>query len=236
MSEDDGMHARQSEALIVFAKPPIPGRVKTRLTDLLSEREAADLYDAFLRDALDQYRQLRADLHVYFTGLSRVPDDLKTKLSATHVQEGEDLGARMHNAFRDVFSAGYERAVIVGTDHPSLPSAFVSRAFQALDVDGSLCIGPSEDGGYYLLGMNRFYPRVFEEMTYSRSDVFEETLKRIHETKAALAVLPMWYDVDTPDDLRRMASELDLLQGTAPRTERELKKLIALGRIAHAPC
>lgn len=236
MSEDDSMHARQSAALIVFAKPPVPGQVKTRLTDLLSEKEAADLYDAFLRDALDQYRQLEADLHVYFTGLTRVPDDLKTNVSTTRVQEGEGLGARMKNAFCDVFSAGYERAVIVGTDHPSLPTAFVSRAFEALDVDGSLCIGPSEDGGYYLLGMNTFYPRVFEEMTYSRSDVFEETLTRIRETNAALTVLPLWYDVDTPDDLRRLTAELDILQGTAPRTERELKKLIASGRIAHTPC
>lgn len=196
-------------ALLVFAKVPRPGDVKTRLTPVLTPAEAAQLYEAFLRDALRLYQQLTVDVRLYLAppipdgGLDGVPEDI-----SVHRQNGDSLGARMQDAFRQVFALGYERTSIVGTDHPTLPLSFVRQSFAALEAARSICIGPSEDGGFYLLGMNSFYPQLFEGMSYSHDSVFTNTLARIGTTDARLMVLPRWYDVDTPATLERMVTDL----------------------------
>lgn len=206
-------------ALLVFAKAPSPGAVKTRLTDLLSPEEAADLYEAFLRDALAQYAALDAAVRLYVAPpAAEFPTGLAPDGVSVHEQRGEGLGARMQQAFLETFADGYERLVIVGTDHPTLPSAFIERAFAALEEPLATCIGPSADGGYYLLGMNEFYPQLFDGMTYSHDAVFAETLRRVETTAAALTVLPQWYDVDTPAALGRLAA--DLAETKAPPAER----------------
>lgn len=214
------------DALIVFAKPPVPGRVKTRLTELITEEEAAALYEAFLRDALDQYACLDAAVRLYLSSLDAakapafVPDGIPV-----FEQRGEGLGARMRRAFRETFSASYERVVIIGTDHPTLPTIYIERAFAALAEPKVVSIGPSEDGGYYLLGMNAFYPGLFEGMTYSHSEVFEETLQRIRASGVQSAILPQWYDVDTPEALRRLAGDLEQADHTAPHTRQTVERL-----------
>jgi len=197
-------------ALIVFAKRPEPGTVKTRLGTVLTPEEAARLYEAFLRDALLQYAALDVAVRLYLAPpAGPVPDDLIPQGVSVHEQQGPGLGARMKIAFVESFAAGFERLVIIGTDHPTLPSAYVERAFEALHAPQSICLGPSDDGGFYLLGMNDFYPELFHDMQYSRDDVFAETLARAGRTQAHLAVLPPWYDVDTPDALRRLAGDLN---------------------------
>lgn len=197
------------KALIVFAKQPVPGQVKTRLTALLTEAEAARLYEAFLQDALAQYGALDADVRLYLSpppGPGRpvyVPEGVSVK-----AQQGPGLGARMKIAFVETFAAGYEQLVVIGTDHPTLPTAFIEQAFQALQQPLSACIGPSDDGGYYLLGMNDFYPQLFHDMRYSHADVFAETVQRAAATRAALTILPLWYDVDTPESLHQLVVDL----------------------------
>ncbi len=222
------------QALIVFARIPRPGRVKTRLTTLLSAEEAATLYEAFLRDALDQYRALDADVRLYLSPpAAPLPDGLVPEGVTVRAQQGEGLGARMQQAFLDGFAAGYERLVIVGTDHPTLPTAYLEEAFRALARPLSVCIGPSEDGGYYLLGMNDFYPQLFAGMTYSHDEVFAQTLARIQTTRAALTVLPAWYDVDTPADLARLVRELDAASDDGlPRVRRVVAALHLADRLA----
>ena len=219
------------EALIVFAKAPVPGRVKTRLTgrpaldagSVLSEEEAARLYEAFLRDALDQYGALGPDVRLYWgSPLADVPDGLVPADVRQYEQAGDGLGARMQRAFLETFAAGYERIVIVGTDHPTLPSAFIQEAFAALHEPLAVAIGPSEDGGYYLLGMNEFYPQLFAGMAYSHADVFAETLARAGRTSASLTVLPLWYDVDTPEALDRLRRDLETTDVRALHTRRVL--------------
>lgn len=205
--------------LLVFAKVPRPGRVKTRLTPVLTPAEAAQLYEAFLRDALQLYARLHVDVRLYLAppfpdvGLDGVPDEVTVR-----EQRGEGLGPRMKNAFQEVFDADYERATIVGTDHPTLPPSFVRQSFNVIEADSSLCVGPSEDGGFYLLGMSAFYPQLFEGMTYSHGKVFTNTLTRIGRTDARLTVLPRWYDVDTPDTLERMIRDLEQVQHAIPHT------------------
>lgn len=246
MNTPTSPHSHTQSALIVFAKPPVAGTVKTRLTALLAPEEAAQLYDAFLRDALAQYAALPAAVRLYLSPpaeeapANSAPLDLAPAGVTTHVQRGAGLGARMQQAFVETFAAGFERIVIIGTDHPTLPSAFIEQAFAALQERLSVVIGPSEDGGYYLLGLNELYPQLFRDMTYSHSAVFSETLARVQETAARLTVLPCWYDVDTPENLRRLTRELLARAPSAgeqpeaasdaalpaPRTQTIIKKLV----------
>ena len=194
--------------LLVFAKLPEPGAVKTRLTPPLTPAEAAALSEAFLRDGLDAYRALPADVRLYTDASPEaVPPALVPDGISLHAQRGDGLGARMLSAFVEAFVAGYERAVVLGADHPTLPLAFVERAFEELAEPLRVVLGPSDDGGFYLLGMNDLYPSLFEGMTYSHAAVFEQTLARA-QAEAAVSVLPPWYDVDTPGALRRLAADL----------------------------
>ena len=208
-------------ALLVFAKVPRPGRVKTRLTPVLSPLEAARLYTAFLRDTLRQVARLEVNVRLYVA--QPLPDEGIAGLPAEvslHEQEGDGLGPRMKQAFEDTLEAGYDRAIVMGSDHPTLPRSFLRQADRALRAPQSLCLGPTEDGGFYLLGMSAFYPQLFDDMSYSHSQVFADTLARAGRTDANLTVLPQWYDVDTPQDLHRMLADLETGNPDAPNTRR----------------
>ena len=190
-----GGAAPGAPALIVFAKVPEPGAVKTRLTSLLTESEAAQLYEAFLRDALEAYDRLGVAVRLYLgPSPDTVPDGLVPDSVSLHRQRGSGLGERMLNAFVETFVAGHDRAVVIGTDHPTLPLAFVAHAFEELATPFATVIGPSDDGGYYLLGMNELYPQLFKGMDYSHPEVFADTLQRAHTTPASISNLPAVID------------------------------------------
>ena len=220
-------------ALLVFAKKPVAGTVKTRLTQLITAAEAAEVYSAFLADAAVQYRDLDAQLRYYIApgaaenGVDRhaigMPID-----SVIRQQNGDGLGERLANAFRDAFESGVALAAVIGTDHPTLPTVFVERAFRELKSPRRVVIGPTVDGGFYLLGMNEFRPALFAGMTYSRPDVFQTTIARAGEEGVDVVVLPMWYDVDTPASLIRLWK--DIRGGTAAPTATRA----VLSRIAEA--
>lgn len=217
----------RSDALIVFAKPPEAGEVKTRLTDVLSEREAARLYRAFLADSLETYAGLGAAVRLYVTPpADAFPDALVPASVTVREQAGPDLGARMRWAFADTFEAGYDRVVIVGTDHPSLPSSHLMRAFEELTGDDVVVVGPSADGGYYMLGMRTLRPELFGG-AYSHEEVFREALDRIAETGADPVIMPRWYDVDRPPELARLQKDLEAHPDRAPRTRELLSDLRA---------
>lgn len=205
-------------ALIVFAKKPETGKVKTRLTSLLTAEEAAELYAAFLQDALAEYTTLAADVRLYVAPPDEMPSRYTPDGVTTHVQKGADLGERMLMAFVETFAAGYEKAIIIGTDHPSLPTEWISMSFEAMTIPFRTVIGPSEDGGYFLIGMNELYPILFERMTYSHDQVFDMTLERAADTSTQVVLLPNWYDIDTPKDLKRLIEELPDVYAELPHT------------------
>lgn len=218
--------------LIIFAKAPTPGRVKTRLTEVLTEKEAAALYEAFLRDTLTALAALAGRcgvaLRLYHAG-PRWPAALTPEGATVHRQQpGAGLGARMAAAFRETFDDGAGAALIVGTDHPTLPPAFVEQGIAAVQQDReAVCIGPTEDGGFYLLGTGRPRPALSEGMTYSHAEVFSQTLARaVADADVPPVVLPEWYDVDRPADLRRLAAEL--AEGDADRAPHTHRCLGAL--------
>ncbi len=206
-------------ALVVFAKVPQPGKVKTRLCPPLTPSQSAGLYAAMLGDALGQYAALDCDVRLYVGGeVGGMPDDLRTATSI-HEQRGEGLGARMQRALLETFAAGYGRCALIGTDHPTLPSAFIEHAFASLDAPKSIALGPTSDGGYYLLGVNHFFPSLFAGMEYSHADVFDQTLARASTEDAHVTVLPPWYDVDDADSLNRLCIDLgELPVDVAPHT------------------
>lgn len=219
-------------ALLVFAKVPRPGTVKTRLTPLLRPVEASRLYTAFLRDTLRTARSLEAQVHLYVApplpdnGFEGLPNDV-----TLHAQAGDGLGARMCTAFADTLRAGYDRALLVGTDHPTLPASFLQQAIHALAAPDRVCLGPTPDGGFYLLGMRAFFPQLFAGMSYSHPSVFADTLARIPRTEAQVTVLPQWYDVDTPPDLRRLLDDLQTDSADAPNTRRMVEQLALASRV-----
>ena len=133
----------------------------------------------------------------------------------------------MGHAFVEAFASGYERLVVIGTDHPSLPVEFVERACEELEEPMSIVIGPAEDGGYYLLGMNHFFPVLFEGMGFSHDRVFDETLIRASTTRASVVALPVWYDVDTVDQLERLRRDLSHAPAQARRTLKILDEFVS---------
>ncbi|MCX7790562.1 MAG: TIGR04282 family arsenosugar biosynthesis glycosyltransferase [Chloroflexaceae bacterium] len=208
------------QTLLIFAKQPVAGRTKTRLCPPLSHAAAAELYACFLRDTLALARQVPASSRVivyqpeeaagYFAALA--PD------FALLPQQGADLGERMDRCFTTVLGAGPGAAVLIGSDIPTLPVAHVNRAF-ALLGEHDLVLGPSDDGGYYLIGMRRPHPRLLREVAMSTPEVLRDTLAIAAELGLRAALLPGWYDVDTPADLGRLRAELSAAPLTvAPHT------------------
>jgi rSAM/selenodomain-associated transferase 1 len=206
--------------LLIFAKQPAAGRTKTRLCPPLSHAAAAELYACFLRDILALARQVPATSRVivyqpeeaagYFAALA--PD------FALLPQQGADLGERMDRCFTTVLDAGPGAAVLIGSDLPTLPVSYVNQSF-ALLGEYDLVLGPSDDGGYYLIGMRRPHPHLLRDVTMSTPTVLRDTLAIAAELALRVALLPRWYDVDTPADLARLRAELAVAPATvAPHT------------------
>lgn len=218
-------------AVILFARDPVLGKVKTRLSPFLDDATILKLYTCFLQDSLDKVGQVgNADR---FVGVA--PADQSGFFSRTlgsdirlFVQEGEDLGDKMRRAIQDRFEEGYKRVVIIGSDSPSLPVSYIDQAF-ACDKD--LVLGPSTDGGYYLIGMREKVVEVFDGVSWGTETVLRETCERLVQSGAGLELLPVWYDVDSPEDLKFFKSHLDLIEqaglSKAGETGKLLDKILA---------
>lgn len=226
--------AADTEALILFTKAPRPGHVKTRLQPPLSPQAAADLYRAFVLDILSAAKALSGVTLIVACHpsrsdpfFSRLADQFGVELID---QEGEDLGLRMRRALESAGRRGFFRTVLIGTDSPTLPMTFVREAFNRLNKH-ELVLGPSRDGGYYLIGCRDRVPPLFENMPWGSEAVLTRTLERVNELKLDCGLLPLWYDVDTPADLRWLAAHLDLLErgGEGPVPAETIRTMRWLG-------
>ena len=194
--------------LIVFAKNPVPNQVKTRLIPTLSPEQAAALYTAFLTDWCETLAKLtNVDLVIAYTPVE-AQSDLQALVGDDVIyipQMGSDLGERLTLATQWAAKQGYTKILFVGSDSPTLPISYIFQALTLLDSRDTV-IGPSTDGGYYLIGfsaavLSTIVPHVFEEIAWSTAEVFQQTVERIHTAKATLGLLPPWYDIDTAEDL-----------------------------------
>lgn len=193
----------EGRGLIVFLKYPTPGRVKTRLGAVIGMDRAAEVYRALAERMVGIARVLGGEgvRSALFATPESDPPALRTWLGPgceLRVQEGPDLGARMRHAFERLFAEGVERAVIVGTDVPDLEAGRVREAFHLLDTH-DVVIGPSPDGGYYLLGMRPPLKELFTGISWSTPGVFRATRDRAEGAGLRVALLPPLSDIDTPE-------------------------------------
>ena len=210
--------------LICFTRVPRPGVTKTRLLPILSGEQCACLHTAFLQDLSGVYRQLDADLFVAYTD---DPDweNLKEIFPSAvgfFPQEGADLGEKMYNALSHVLELGYEAVVLTGADLPLMKETHLEAGFAALD-GADVAIGPTSDGGYYLIGMKVPHEEVFRVSGYGGATALENTLTAGKQAGLEVALSLPCDDVDTPEDLRALPDLLSPESATY-RYLMELKK------------
>lgn len=205
-------------ALAVMAKAPRPGRVKTRLSPPLTGEQAAALNVCFLRDTTENLATVAgaaglisytpAGEEALFEGV--VPDTFRLI-----VQRDGDFGQRLLGAAEDILACGYGSVCLIDSDSPTVPRAAYEQAVSELARAGErVVLGPSADGGYYLIGMKRAEARLFEGIAWSTGTVYAETCARARAAGLEVVELPLWYDVDDAATLELLRAEL--LEATAP--------------------
>lgn len=199
--------------LVLFARAPEPGRVKTRLAPLLTEEGAARLYRAFLEDAARAYLAPE----IWSSVLAAEPDPDHPLLAPLFpppwrriAQDGEALGARLRAAFEGEFGRGAAAVLAVGSDHPALPGERLQKAFEKISQGADAAVIPADDGGFCAIALSsRASPaRVFEAIPWSSASVLAVTLQRLAEAGLSVAILDSAYDVDRPEDIERLRRDL----------------------------
>ncbi len=211
--------------VIVMVKAPVPGTVKTRL--LLPPEEAAALAAAFAADVVQNAQAVADVLIAYAPAAGRalleplLPDGLHWT-----PQRGGGLGDRLAAAMTDAAELGFGPLLVIGTDSPTLPRAYLAQALTML-AETAVVLGPTEDGGFYLLGTPRPLPELLEDVEWSTAEVLAQTVENARLHGHSIGFLPPWYDIDTPGDLERLRRELDTnpeARRLAPATGRWLEK------------
>ena len=183
----------------------IAGRTKTRLAATIGNEKALFVYKQLISITTNVLINLPFDKLIYYSEF--IPLDIEDKEIETAaktlvlIQHGNDLGARMLNSFSDQFKIGYSRLIIIGTDCPGLNSELLLNAFNALESH-DIVIGPAADGGYYLLGMSKLYPELFEGVEWSTSKVYGQTVDIISKLGLSFSLMPVLRDLDNENDLK----------------------------------
>tara|TARA_Y100000310_G_C20702969_1_gene831806 strand:+ start:7137 stop:7793 length:657 start_codon:yes stop_codon:yes gene_type:complete len=196
--------------IIFFVKYPEKGKVKTRLAKSIGDEHALGLYKCMVEDILAMLKDTGIDFTIFYS-----PDDKENELkewlgdNKFVAQQGKDLGEKMKNAFTFVFKDDeIKNAIIIGSDSPDIPEKLIFEAFDPLEKNEAV-IGPSFDGGYYLLGFTKqsFIPEVFNGIDWSTEKVFEQTMKILLDHNKKVSLLQRWADIDTIDELKEFAEK-----------------------------
>lgn len=186
--------------LIIFYRNPELGKVKTRLASALGEDKALAIYFQLAAHTRSITKNLIMDKVVYYTEYVDTEDSWENKIYQKRLQHGDILGARMFNAFTEGFSKNYTSICIIGTDCWELKPQIIEDAFKALEKDDAV-LGPANDGGYYLLGMNHLHAEIFQEKSWSTNKVAFETIDTFNQLNLKFRLLPVLNDVDDEKDL-----------------------------------
>ena len=184
--------------LLVFTRNPELGKVKTRLAKTVGNATALKIYTFLLKRTRDIVVKVSADKAVYYSVKVRENDIWDASIFQKHQQVGEDLGIRMLHAFKNGFKTGYEKVMVIGSDLYDLTAETIENAFIALE-NNEVVIGPAEDGGYYLLGMNSLEEKVFKNKDWGTETVRKDTLEDLKDKKVFL--LGELNDVDVFEDI-----------------------------------
>lgn len=196
-----------SSALAVFAKRPVPGQVKTRLLPALSPEAAANLYWAMVQDTWAMASSLPGvELHLFVDQPWQGFDALAAG-RPVEFQTGSDLGSRMYACMEHLSGLDFKPSIIIGTDSPTLPAAHILAAFELLEAGNDAVLGPAEDGGYYLVGCRRPHPAMFDGVAWSSPHSLAQTRSAFDAQDYRTRLTPLWRDVDSIEDLQRLAQE-----------------------------
>ncbi len=224
------------EALVLMAKAPIEGQVKTRMIGALTAEDAKQLYVAFLSDTfalMEAVMEEREDLSLILCytpeGAEEAFEEVEREGSLMIPQRGNDLGERLINIFAEVFALGFESVIAIGGDSPTLPADMIHEAFDSVENDDEVVVVPAEDNGYCLIGMRKLhqsiFQAIFQDIPWGTGGVMTATEAQARKAGLSLIVGPAWYDVDTPEALERLKEELKTDKEAARFTQRFLKTL-----------
>jgi uncharacterized protein len=197
----------KNNAFIIFLKYPELGKVKTRLAKVLGDQFVLNLYENFIKDLYNKALKISADVYVFYTKDSQSTENnifWNTKFEYFK-QQGNDLGKRMYNALDVIINKNYKKCVLIGSDSPDLPVEIINQAFQQLDSN-NVVLGPSEDGGYYLIAINQnsLNKTIFNNVKWSTNIVLEQTINNILHEKMTYSLLIKWHDFDYIEDLKEL--------------------------------
>lgn len=224
-------------ALAIMTKAPRAGHVKTRLVPPLTHDEAAQLSGCFLRDTADEiaraFGATARGIGVYTpVGAETTYIDILPEHFELLAQHGDGFGERLTNAVEDLFRIGFASVCLIDSDSPTVSAAIYSKAVELMGMNGDrVVLGPSDDGGYYLIGLKQDHRRLFEKIDWSTERVLEDTKRRASELGLEIKLLPTCYDVDDVTALRRLCEELlannpGSTTNAAPKTREFLARLI----------
>ena len=220
-------------AAAVMARMPVPGEVKRRLVPPLTPGEAARLYAGFLQDTIERLAGLEG-IHPFVAytppAASGFFSGAVPRGFSTLPQAGEDLGERLLNVSAALFSRGATAVVLCDSDSPTLPGRYLEEAFHRL-AENDLVIGPCDDGGYYLIGMRRHLPCLFDGISWSTARVTQRTIEAAERLDIPVSLLEPWYDVDTGADLDRLCREMATPPRDSHRARHTRRALAGIGRL-----
>ena len=200
------------KALIIFIKNPELGKCKTRLAKDIGDENALKIYKALLDHTRSVSADLNCDLYLYYDRFIDNSDQWPNDRFSKRLQIDATLGERMLQALKDI-SASYTSSIIIGSDCPELDTKLIEQAFTALEKN-DFVIGPSKDGGYYLLGMNDLYPELFEGIEWSTETVFQNTIEKVQSINKTIYELSQLNDVDTFDDLQQFPELMQIIKAS----------------------
>jgi rSAM/selenodomain-associated transferase 1 len=189
--------------MILFAKAPIPGRVKTRLATAIGAEPAAELYRAFVVDTISKLTEFRdvADIELHTDTLT---DAWSTAGVARDLQVAGGLELKLLHALAGALQTGRPQAMVLGSDSPTLPRGHIQRL---LDSKADVALGPCEDGGYYAIACRCVRPEMFGGVEWSTPYVLEQTERAVRASGLSVERGDLWYDVDEPEDLARLMKD-----------------------------
>ena len=196
----------KKEVVLVFEKNAILGQVKTRLASGMGELRALEIYKHLVQLTYSALEEVPVPVWTFFSDF--IPESTHPIVENSFVQQGQDLGERMSNAFARTFESGRDKVVLIGTDCPTLQSQHLLQAFEALN-HSDLVVGPATDGGYYLIGMKSSAAYLFEGIAWSTSQVLSQTLHVASQQGLIVTLLPELDDIDTQEDWQRYSSQIE---------------------------
>lgn len=195
------------KALVIFVKNIKLGKVKTRLAKTVGNQAAFEVYKFLLYKLQLETANLNCDKIIYF---SDAIIEEKWPGCKKYVQQGENLGERMHHAIKQTLNSGYSKVILIGSDIPDLSSAIIQQAFDELE-NKTCVLGPALDGGYYLIGLKKAMASLFINKTYSHNSVMKEVIHELNILNESFALLPQLMDIDTFEDLQQYPEILKII-------------------------